>query len=390
MDQLFTFHLPFQGFGTTTVYPANFASVTCFKAKSKTVKLKSWVEEEIPDQPGIYGMLDANQELIYIGKAKKLRTRLLSYFRGKSREAKAGRIIRETKVLLYETTPNEFSALVRELELIQKFKPKFNVIGIPDHRRLSYIALTRTPAGIVQLRRPTGQESALYGPFAGNRIIREAVRQLNLVFFLRDCPQNQKMEFADDLRIFSLPLTPGCLRYELKTCLAPCIAACKRDEYRDQVNKAKAFLEGKDPQCLHQLLGKMKSAAKNYSYELAAILRDQYDQLSRLSERLGWLRQTRMKQSFIYPLPSIDSRVIWTFIQNGLVLESHYLPQTVQEKETLIARIQVIFQQKKIGQRLKPSVDSVLLVAAWFRKYSAQRDNLLTPAQAIQLLQDRC
>src|SRR5438105_3941929 len=97
-------------------------------------ELRTRVRLLCPATPGVYGMVDGNGELIYIGKAKSLRLRLLSYFRPRSRERKAARIIGQTKTLAWELCPNEFSALLRELELIRRWRPRCNVTGQPLRR----------------------------------------------------------------------------------------------------------------------------------------------------------------------------------------------------------------------------------------------------------------
>src|SRR5262249_59495239 len=100
-------------------------------------------------------MLDANDTLIYVGKAKELRARLLSYFRGRSRDPKAGRILEPTQTVVWEHAASEFAALLRELELIRRWRPRFNVQGQPHRRARTFICLGRRPAPYAfLLRRP--------------------------------------------------------------------------------------------------------------------------------------------------------------------------------------------------------------------------------------------
>src|SRR5918911_1545998 len=101
--------------------------------------------------PGVYGMIDGSGELIYVGKAKCLRSRLLSYFRPRSRDPKAGRILENTRLLAWEVAVDEFAALLRELELIRRWQPRFNVQGQPGRRRRTYVCVGRRPAPYVFL-----------------------------------------------------------------------------------------------------------------------------------------------------------------------------------------------------------------------------------------------
>ncbi len=219
-------------------------------------RLKVRVRRECPRGPGIYGVIDERGELIYVGKAKSLRARLLSYFR-QSRDAKAGRIMEQARVLAWEPAPSEFAALLRELELIRRWRPRCNVAGQPAHRRRVYVCVGRQPAPYVFLssrpparltRQGTIRGPALFGPIPAGERAQLAVRRLNDWYRLRDCPQAQEMIFADQSELFPLPLAAGCMRHELGHCLAPCAAACTWQEYRGNVAAALAFLSGEDRQ----------------------------------------------------------------------------------------------------------------------------------------------
>src|SRR5437879_6200850 len=122
---------PFEGFGPSRFRPAEEAVVGQRLTGKRASRLGRGVREHAPKQPGVYGMLDDRGRVVYIGKAKNLRSRLLSYFRVNSRDPKAGRIIQHTRVLVWEQASDEFAALLRELELIQRFRPRFNVLGQP-------------------------------------------------------------------------------------------------------------------------------------------------------------------------------------------------------------------------------------------------------------------
>src|SRR5262249_22653609 len=148
--------------------------------------------------PGVYGMVNAIGQLTYVGKAKNLRARLLSYFRPRSRDPKAGRIVHQARELVWETSTSEFAALLRELELIRRWQPRFNVQGQPLRRRRLYVCIGRRPAPYLHLSaRPGPRGVACYGPIPASRRARAAVRHLNDLFRLRDCPQSQEMVFAD-------------------------------------------------------------------------------------------------------------------------------------------------------------------------------------------------
>src|SRR5262249_32255674 len=122
-------------------------------------ELRDRVRQLCPARPGVYGMLDRAGALIYVGKAKSLRTRLLSYFRHKNRDEKAGRILRHSRAILWEPAACEFTALLRELELIGRWQPRHNVQGIPDRERWLYLCLGRKAAPFAYVtKQPSGKE----------------------------------------------------------------------------------------------------------------------------------------------------------------------------------------------------------------------------------------
>ena len=160
MDGLFSCGR-FTGFGPNRFDPWLHANAVHQVEGGRPSTLRARLRELCPRRPGVYAMIDAHGTLIYLGKAKALRPRLLSYFRARSRDPKAGRILRETRAITWEHAPSEFAALLRELELIRVWRPRFNVRGQPHRRRRAYVCLGRPPAPYVFLsRRPPAGVSA--------------------------------------------------------------------------------------------------------------------------------------------------------------------------------------------------------------------------------------
>jgi excinuclease ABC subunit C len=347
--------------------------------------LRAKVRQECPRRPGVYGMLSARGELIYVGKAKCLRTRLLSYFRPKSRDAKAGRIVRHTRTLVWEPVPSEFAALLRELELIRRWRPRFNVAGQP-HRRRTYVCLGRQPAPHVFLAgKPPRDTLACFGPVPAGRKVREAVRRLNDAFGLRDCPQAQAMVFADQAELFPVLRAAACIRHEIGTCLGPCAAACTRADYGRQVRAARAFLEGADRSLLETLEGDMTAAAAARAFERAAALRDRLDILRWLRDRLGRLRRVREEQSFIYPVPGYDGEDVWYLVHGGRVAAALPAPRTAAQQRAAARQLRSVCGERPASGGVVPvdQVDGVWLVAAWFRRHVEERQRLLDPAALL-------
>jgi excinuclease ABC subunit C len=346
------------------------------------------MRRDCPRLPGIYGMVDARGELIYVGKAKNLRTRLLSYFRPKSRDAKAGRILKDTRTLVWEVAPSEFAALLRELELIQRWQPRFNVQGQPRHRRRVYVCVGRRPAATIFLaKEPPRTAFAYFGPVPAGFTAGEAVRRLNDWFRLRDCPQSQTMIFADQPELFALPLTPGCIRHEIGNCLGPCAAACSRDDYAANVRTVLSFLRGEDTTPLDTIEREMTAASAKLEFERAAALRDKLDSLTWLCEHLRYVREAS-RHSFVYPMRGHEGPEWWYLIHGGCVRAVVPPPRDDASRQGAAKRLEDVYQRE--GSLSGPpglgEIDGVLLVAAWFRCHAEERQHTLEPAVATEFV----
>ncbi|HEY1860754.1 MAG TPA: GIY-YIG nuclease family protein [Gemmataceae bacterium] len=375
---------PFTSFGPCGLLPLADAPTSCRVEAGHPGRLRKWVREQAPRrQPGVYGMVNACGELIYVGKAKCLRTRLLGYFRPKSRDPKAGRILQHTRVLVWENVSSEFAALLRELELIQRFRPRFNVHGQPLRRRRTYICIGRPPAPYLFLTsRPTGRASACFGPVPAGDAAREAVRRLNDWFGLRDCPQSQEMAFADQRELFPILRAAGCLRFEIGTCLGPCAGSCTRSAYSERVRAARAFLTGADLTLLDQLKVEMESASASKDFERAALLRDKWQTLSWLRRQIDRWREVREQEPFLYPVRGADNQETWYLIHGGRVVAALLAPSNGKERCVRAEEIDKTFRKRKktaAGPVPANEVDSVLLVAAWFRKHPQEAGRRVAP-----------
>ncbi len=345
-------------------------------------RLREAVRSKCPRLPGIYAMIDGAGELVYVGKAKSLRARLLSYFR-KGRDPKAGRILKDTRRLVWEVAPSEFAALLRELELIRRWQPRHNVQGQPKRRRRVYVCVGRRPAPYAfATASPPKTAFACFGPVPGARQAREAVRRLNDWYRLRDCPQKQEMVFADQSELFPVVRAAACLRHEIGNCIGPCAAACTQADYAFHVRAALDFLEGKDSTPLEQLERDMNAASAELAFERAAALRDKLDPLRWLSHHLGRLREA-VRHSFVYPVRSHDGSEAWYLVRAGRAYAVVPAPGDGVSGEVARAALEAVFPHGAKGATGIEEVDGVLLVAGWFRRHVQEREGVLSPAAAL-------
>jgi excinuclease ABC subunit C len=327
-------------------------------------------------------MIGVDGQLIYVGKAKRLRARLLSYFRPKSRLPKAGEILARTRAIAWEFAGSEFAALLRELELIHRWRPCFNVQGQPRRWHRVYVCLGRQPAPYVFLsRRRVAGLLGCFGPVPHTRTAGEAIRWLNDFFQLRDCPKTQPMYFADQRELFPVTRAAGCLRYEIGTCLGPCAGACSRTAYLDMAGSALDFLAGRNFTPITTLERDMTTAAAVMKFEQAASLRDKVDALRWLSFQLERLRTAQREYSFVYRVKGFEGQDFWYLIHQGRVAAAIPSPHDSISRQTAATIIREVFQKdkKETGPLRLEAVDQVLLVAAWFRRHPEERSSTKTP-----------
>lgn len=374
--------LAFTGFGPATLLPR--PPALCGVGAKRPGRLREKVRRDCPRRPGVYGMVDPAGELVYVGKAKCLRSRLLSYFRRNSRDPKAGRILESTRLIVWEYAHGEFAALLRELELIRRWQPRFNVQGQPTRRRRGYVCVGRQPAPYAFLAgKPPSTALAAYGPVPAGVTAREAVRRINDWYRLRDCPQAQEMVFADQNELFPMVRAPGCIRHEIAACVAPCAAACTRADYSGQVKAARRFLDGDDPEPLRQLEREMSAASAEMAFERAAVLRDKLAALKWLHDHLARLREAS-RQSFVYPVTGHEGEEHWYLIHGGRVRAALPVPVSAEERRAAGAALGGVYHGGKLSGPLSPEeVDGVLLVSAWFRRHAEERTRVLMPEAAL-------
>lgn len=222
--------VPFRGFGPSTFWPFRRHRQT-LDVSPDYADVRRSMRDECPRRPGVYGMIDARQQLIYVGMSTVLPKRLVTYFQSGSDERKEYRIAAHTKRLAWEVIGHGLAAELRELELIRRHQPRFNVRGRRARRALGYMFLSREDAPRVRVARqvPRGVRHS-WGPLVVTWRIREAVEAVNRYFKLRDCRADVPMHFAEQKNLFSCEYRIECVRGETGSCLGPCGGQCTRSQ----------------------------------------------------------------------------------------------------------------------------------------------------------------
>lgn len=340
---------------------------------ARILEMLAEVKRTAENRPAVYRMVAADGEIVYVGKSKQLRSRLLSYFRGTFPEDKGARILRDAHTIEWEYVPSEFAALLTELRMIKRYRPRRNVAMKSDGRNLCFIKLTGgTAPKLAVVRGPGTDDSALYyGPFLGAMSVGEAIRELSDVLGLRDCSLDRKMHFSDQRELFQLaPRTPGCLRYEVKKCLGPCVAACSSTAYMEQVRQARAFLDGTSDGPVETLKQEMLGSSDRLEFERAAAYRDKLHRLEALRSQFGRLRFAVESLSFLYTVKGYDGTERVYVIRRGRVRAEVSPPTDDAGRNALDAMLAEIFGDAVDGMQVPAhEIDELLLLSSWFRRF---------------------
>jgi len=373
---------PNDGFGGNSLCPHPPRPLQRVGHRTKT-NLQKQIAEACPAVPGVYGMLDRAGDLIYVGKSKSLRHRVMSYFTSCNKHEKSGRIIESTRAIQWETQPSEFAALLREQQLIRRYLPRWNVQGMPHRQRPVYLCLGRPPAVyFFTATTPPKDLISCEGPFYGASRMKSAVDSLNQFFKLRDCSQKTLFHFADQMSLFELEHRPGCLRCETGTCLGPCAGACTRASYDSQVLAAQSFLDAFNDEPIVTTRESMELASANQQYELAARRLKDWTALDYLYRKLVYLAEARRAYSFVYPVRGFDGHDTWYLIRAGEVTDSMVAPRCTKSFTAVRPRLKVWTSQ------LQNSFDhgtgryshTLNLVASWFRKNRTELTQTFAPS----------
>jgi excinuclease ABC subunit C len=352
------------------------ATAAGFRAPTSDEQLavmRDRVRETATDRPGVYRMLSSSGEVVYVGKSKQIRTRLLSYFRCAYPEEKGARILREADEIDWEYTPSEFAALLQELRLIKQLRPRLNYAMKRDGNYV-FIKITRGAAPKLAVVRgaSTDDASIYYGPFVGPQRMEEALRELSDVLMLRDCRSDMKMTFSDQQELFQLaPRTPGCIRYEIGKCLGPCVGGCSVSQYDSRVAMARAFLDGTSDGPVEVLRRTMEEASDKLQFERAAVFRDKLNRLDVLREQFSRLRFAVETLSFMYTVSGYDGNDRVYVVKRGVIRAEAAKPRSKAQR----ARLQQLAESISAGgdppSATVPTheIDELLLLSSWFRRF---------------------
>ena len=375
----------FEGLGPSLLTQETRGELQRHSIPEKRLDARAMLHDHCPLTPGVYAWLDSRQQICYIGKSKCLRKRLLSYFAKNPADKKALRIRQHGHSLVWEPITDELLSLIREQELIYRWRPEFNTQGQPTKRQPAFLCISGGSAPNAYFtRRVTDKAAMTFGPVAGTGRLRASIESINQAFQLRDCPDKTKFEFSNQQQLFANPKTPGCIRFELGSCPAPCAGNCSKLSYSKNVKRAVAFIQGSDTSILERLNVHMTEAASNQSFERAAVLRDHADNLGWLDRRMKALRTAKRTFNGILPMPTIMKGTAWMVLRRGRLLGSFAQPANQEQAIAAVKRLSQVASDKEQLPENILEMNLQLIMISWFRKHTAMKKTLIPFAKALE------
>ncbi len=302
--------------------------------------------QTLPTTPGIYRMLDASDEVLYVGKARNLRARVRSYFRPSRLSPKAQALTALIERIEITVTHTENEALLLENNLIKTLHPRFNVL-LRDDKSYPYIFVADTQdfPRIGFHRGAKREQGRYFGPFPSASAVRESLIQLQKIFQVRQCEDS-----------FFKNRSRPCLQYQIKRCSAPCVSRIDRERYREDVNHAIMFLEGRSRALTQNMVQKMEDASTRLDYEAAAQYRDRVAALKRIQERQYIVGESGNADVLAVAVGKGAACIELMFIRNGANLGSKsFFPNIGAESDPaniLAAFLPQYYLGKPVPERL--------------------------------------
>lgn len=343
------------------------------------------LEEELkklPEQPGVYLMHDASDEIIYVGKAINLKNRVRQYFQTvRNRSPKIEKMITLIRYFEYIITDSELEALVLENNLIKEYAPKYNTM-LTDDKTYPFIKVTVSePYPRLLLTRQMKRDGAKYfGPFTSAGAVRDTIDLLQKLYHIRQC--NKK-----------LPKEQGigrpCLYYQMKQCPAPCQNYISEEAYRESVQGVLDFLNGNTKQVVQELEEKMRQAAEEFEYEQAAEYRDLIESIRHITgkQRITNPNSTTIDRDVVaMAVENGEAVVSIFFIRDGKLLGREHFHMTGVEEEQPSETMTAFVKQYYAGTPYVPKellleseVEERELLEHWLSQKKEQRVHILIP-----------
>jgi len=291
--------------------------------------------DSLPDLPGVYIMLDHEGRIIYVGKAKSLKSRVRQYFRPSSQIGKVASMVTNINDFDYILTDTEVEALILESNLIKEHRPKYNIV-LKDDKSYPYIEVTTGedfPRIRLSRRIKKDSNNRYFGPYTSARGVRETIEVITKIFPIRTCNRNVKEGKKER----------PCLYYHIGRCSGPCMGNIKKEEYRETIKEVCRFLEGRQDDVIKELMAKMEKASQRLEFEKAAAFRDKINAVKKILESQKIVSTEMEDQDVIaYAQTENETALQMFFVRNGKLISAQSFILNASE-ETKLSHITTSF-----------------------------------------------
>lgn len=336
--------------------------------------------KKLPHCPGVYIMHDANDNIIYVGKAINLHNRVRSYFRKNiGRGPQIDKMVTLIARFEYIVTDSELEALVLENNLIKEHSPKYNTM-LKDDKTYPYIKVTVSEdyPRVLFCRQMKKDRSRYFGPYTSAGAVKDTIELINKLFCLRTCNRNLSKEVGGER---------ACLNYHIGQCLAPCQGKITREEYQEQVKGALAFLNGNYQDTLKELEQKMQRASENLDFEEAIRYRDMYNSVKQIASKQK-MEESDGEDKDIIALACDDrDAVVQVFFVRGgkLIGREHFYMTHVSEtpkKQILLDFVKQFYAGTPFIPReliLQEEIEDIQVIEQWLTGRKGSRVYIRIP-----------
>ena len=333
---------------------------------------------KLPMLPGVYIMKNTSGAVIYVGKAKKLKNRVVQYFRSDvNHTEKVRKMVQNVSDFDYIVCDTEFEALTLENSLIKQYSPKYNIL-LKDDKGYHYIKISNEKWRRITAVKQLDNTSNFIGPYNSAYVVNNSVKEALKIFKLPDCNRNFEKR------------TKPCLNYHIGQCMAPCKGNVSICDYNEAVNSALDFIKSGSSENSAQIKAKMEKAAEELNFEYAARLRDRLAAIERVHEKQKVVSSDTVRQDVFALSLAGDTACVQTFIfKNGhLSDEKHYIFDSVGNKEEFYSEflLQYYSLYKEIPKRIIIDVlpdDEVIL--NWLTSEAGYKVEIVVPQKGDKL-----
>lgn len=341
--------------------------------------------KKLPDNPGVYIMHGASDEIIYVGKAVNLKNRVRQYFQSdRNKSPKIRKMVPQITRFEYVITDSELEALILECNLIKEYSPKYNTL-LKDDKSYPYIRVTvdeKFPR-IVMARRVKKDKSKLFGPYSNAAAVKETIELLRKLYKIRPC----SFKLTDDKS-----LERACLYYDIHRCEAPCIGLVSESEYRKGVNGALDFLNGNYRDVLSDITGKMAEASKEMRFEDAAAYRELIKSIRHIGEnQKASMGQGEDRDIIAVAAEGSEAIAQIFFVRDGKLIGREHYHLHVDPLEATGGMILDFIKQFYSGTPFIPKeimlsdeIEDVQLTQDWLSMKSGRRVHIVVPKKGAK------